>query len=251
MMKNLELYLQLFAEAADSDTAQFTGENEVAAAPQATGEEAASDAGVQDRSSAFDKLIKGEFKQEYDARVRDTVQKRLKDHKELTQKMESLTPVLQKLARHYGVDPEDIPALTRAVETAGTSALTSPRIQARQQAGSWAAQAAQTKQLYGKFDLGKELKNPRFARLLQADVDVKTAYEVLHGKEHFSQALAYTAWQMEKALAGKLTATQGRPAENGIGGGSTAVVRNDVSQMSRKDREEIIRRVRKGETIRF
>ena len=60
MMENFECILQLFAEAAEGDTTHFTGETEAAAAPQATGDEAASAAGVQDRSSAFEKLIKGE-----------------------------------------------------------------------------------------------------------------------------------------------------------------------------------------------
>ena len=35
------------------------------------------------------------------------------------------------------------------------------------------------------------------------------------------------------------------------GSGSAAVVKSDVSQLSRADREEIIRRVQRGEKIRF
>ena len=249
MTRNFELKLQLFAEAAAGDTAHFTGETEAAAAPQATGEETAPAAGVQDRSSAFAALIKGEYKQEYDASVQEILQKRLSGHKALTQKMEALTPALTKLAERFGVDPEDVSALTRALETAGqTSDL---QTLAQKQADSWVQQAAATRQAYGKFDLQQELKDPRFAKLLQAGVDVQTAYEALHGREHFSQALAYTAMQMEKAYAVKLSAAQNRPAENGIGSGSAAVVRNDVSQMSRTDRDAIIHRVRKGETIRF
>ena len=249
MKANFELILQLFAEAADSDTAHFTGETEAAAAPQATGEEAAPAAGVQDRSSAFAALIKGEYKQEYDACVREILQKRLAGHKALTQKMEALTPALQQLAERFGVDPEDVSALTRALETAGQAS--DPQAAAHKQADTWAQQAFATGQAYGSFDLQQELQDPRFARLLQAGLDVQTAYEALHGREHFSQALAYTAMQMEKAFAGKLSAAQNRPTESGMGAGSAAVVRNDVSQMSRTDRDAIIHRVRKGETIRF
>lgn len=251
MMKNFELMLQLFAEAAAGDTAHFTGENEAAAAPQATGETLASDAGVQDRSSAFEALIKGEFKQEYDARLRDTLQKRLKGHKELVQKLEALTPALESIARRHGLDPADIPALTRVLENEGVQAPPDPKLRARQQAHQWSYQALQTRQQYSGFDLAGALKDPRFTRLLKADVDVKTAYEVLHGREHFSQALAYATMQMEKNLARKLATAQNRPMENGIGAGSAAVVKNDVSQMSRQDRADIIRRVGKGETIRF
>lgn len=249
MKANFELILQLFAEAADSDTAHFTGETEAAAAPQATGEENAPDAGVQDRSSAFQALIKGEYKQEYDASVQQILQKRLSGHKALTQKMEALTPALTRLAERFGIDPEDTSGLAHALETAGQAS--DPRAAVQKQADDWARQALATRQAYGKFDLEQELKDPRFARLLQAGVDMQTAYEALHGREHFSQALAYTAMEMEKAFAGKLAAAQTRPAESGMGSGSAAVVRNDVSQMSRTDRDAIIHRVRKGETIRF
>lgn len=251
MMENFELMLQLFAEAAAGDTAHFTGVNEAAAAPQATGETVASDAGVPDRSSAFEALIKGEFKQEYDTRLRETLQKRLKGHKELVQKMEALTPALNKVARRHGLDPADIPALARVLERSEVQSPPDPRVLARNQADRWSEQAWQTKQRYGGFDLGKDLQDPRFVKLLQADVDVQTAYEVLHGREHFSQALHYAALQMEQNLARKIAANRSRPVENGIGAGSAAVVKNDVSQMSRQARADIIRRVRKGETIRF
>lgn len=251
MKENLALCLQLFAEGADGGTAQFTGVNEAAAAPQATGENQASDAGMQDRSSEFEKLIKGEFKQEYDDRVRSTVQKRLKEHKALAQKMEALAPALQKLADRYGLDPEDGPALARALEQAGSAEQHSPQLQAQRQYDQWMEQADETGRAYPQFDLKRELANPRFTRMLQADVDMRTAYEVLHGKEHFNSALAAASVQMEMALAQKFAQAQSRPAENGMGGNSAAVVRQDVSQMSRNDRADIIRRVRKGETIRF
>lgn len=252
MMKNFELCLQLFAEGADGGTAQFTGVTEAAAAPQATGEESASDAGMQiDRSGEFEKLIKGEFKQEYDDRVRDTVQKRLKDHKALQQKMEALSPVLQKLADRYGLDPEDAPALAKALEQVGEVEQFSSQTQAQRQYDQWMDQAAETGRAYPQFDLRKELADPRFAHLLQADVDVRTAYETLHAKEHMAQAMEFARERMELLLAKKLTEAKSRPAENGMGGVSAAVVRQDVSQMSRNDRADIIRRVRKGETIRF
>ena len=251
-MENLALCLQLFAEAADGGTAQFTGGNEAAAAPQATGDTQASDAGVQeDRSSAFEKLIKGEFKQEYDARIRDTLQKRLKDHKDLSQKLEALTPAVRAMAQRYGVDPEDIPALTRAVETDRATAIRQPQLQAQHQTQVWKNQALQTYQTYPDFDLGREMADPRFTRLLRADVDVKSAYELLHRQEHIAQAMAYAAGQTERRLADKLTAAKNRPGENGMTGASAAAAKQDVSQMSRRTRAEIIRRVQQGETIRF
>lgn len=116
MMKNYERYLQLFAEAAGGDTAQNTGENQVAAAPEATGETAASDAGMQTISREFDQLIAGKYKDAYNEKLRTVVQKRLRDHKELADRMEALHPVVEQLSRRCGVDAGDPQALLQAVE---------------------------------------------------------------------------------------------------------------------------------------
>jgi len=246
MMKNLERMLQLFAEAAESDTAQFTGENQAAAAPEATGEKEASDAGMQDLDAEFAQLIKGKYRTAYNQRVQETLQKRLRDHKELTEKMTSLAPVLETLQNRCGVAAGDIPALRQAVE-----AMPSRQDQVTRQQALWAKQAESTQALYPGFDLGKELENPVFRKLLQSDVPVQIAYEVLHRDQLLPAAMAHTAFTVEKKLANNIAAMGSRPGESAMGNQAANPVRNDVSQLSRKDREEIIRRVRKGETIRF
>lgn len=249
MMKNLELTLQLFAEAAGSDTAQFTGVTEAAAAPQATGENAASDAGMQDLSEEFAQLIKGKYKDAYNRRVQETLQKRLRGNKKMTEKMEALTPVVEKLQSRLGVEAGDISGLSKAVESLPTQP--SRQQKALQQQSLWVQQAAQTKSTYPGFNMGKELQNPAFLRLLRNDVPVQTAYEVLHRDQLLPAAMAHTAFTVEQKLANHLAAMGSRPGESALGSGSAAVVKNDVSQMSRQDRADIIRRVRKGEKIRF
>lgn len=249
MMQNLELCLQLFAEGADGGTAQFTGDTEAVAAPPATGEEGASDAGMQDLKREFEQLIKGKYKAAYDERLQDTLKKRLRDHKELADRMEALTPVLETMAGRYGVEPGDIPALQQALAAEEAPSRTAELAQA--QAEDWAAQAEALRQRYPKFDLKQALRDPRFARLLQGGAEVGAAYEVLNKDLVLPQAMHYTAKLVEQKLAGKMLAEAARPAENGTAGGSAAVVRQDVSHMSRLDRAEIIRRVQKGEKIRF
>lgn len=249
MIKNLELTLQLFAEAAGSDTAQFTGVTEAVAAPQATGETVASDAGMQDLSDEFAQLIKGKYRQAYNQRVQETLQKRLRSNKEMTEKMEALTPVVEKLQSRLGVEAGDISGLSKAVESLPTQP--SRQQKALQQQSLWVQQAAQTKSTYPGFNMGKELQNPAFLRLLRNDVPVQTAYEVLHRDQLLPAAMAHTAFTVEQKLANHLAAMGSRPGESALGSGSAAVVKNDVSQMSRQDRADIIRRVRKGEKIRF
>ena len=130
------LNLQLFAEGAgEGGTAEGQGVTEAAALPQTKGaknnplsnvkygiqEETAPAAEVQktvapDRNAEFEALIKGEYKDLYDAKMQDTIQKRLKGTKETVDKYNSLQPVLEILGKKHGVDATDIEALTKAIE---------------------------------------------------------------------------------------------------------------------------------------
>ena len=71
---------------------------------------------TEDRNAKFEALIKGEYKDLYDQRMQDTVQKRLKSTKETVDKYNELAPTLEALAKKYGVDASDIKALNKAIE---------------------------------------------------------------------------------------------------------------------------------------
>ena len=238
---------------------------------------------AEERAAKFEALIKGEYKDLYDARMQDTIQKRLKGTKDTVDKYNALAPTLETLAKKYGVDPTDIEALNHAIDEDNTffedEALEKGisveqlkeirkierenadlKKQMREQSvrenadriyAGWLEQSDALKQIYPNFDLDAEIKNPRFVDLLKNNVDVRTAYEVLHKDDIIRGAMQFTADTVQKKLANNIIAGGNRPAENGIGQTSPAVVKNDVSQLSRADREEIIRRVARGEKIRF
>lgn len=296
--------LQLFAEGSGTGDGGTTGVTEGAAAPQTKGaknpladvkygiQADAQTAAVQtqetvepapDRSAEFDKLIKGEYKDLYDARVQDTVQKRLKSTKETVDKYNSLAPTLEILAKKYGVDVNDIAALNTAIEDddayfeeeALEKGITVQQLkeirkmekenaelkrqmqeQTAQQNASklysaWMEQAEKAKAVYPSFDLRAEMQNPRFVDLLRSNVDVRTAYEVLHKDEIIPAAMQFTAQKVEQKLTNKIIANGARPTENGINSQSAAQVKSDVSQLSKADRAEIARRVARGEKISF
>jgi hypothetical protein len=308
------LDLQLFADgsgasgasgAADGGTAQGSGVTETAAvsrrgvknnplanvkygiqedSPQTADAEGNSEAvqtenSPEDRSAAFESLIKGEYKDLYDAKVQDTVQKRLKSTKDTVAKYEALTPMIEVLARKYGVDASNVDALVRAVESDDTyyedealrrgvpvdevkesdrilkeNRVLKQRLEdeaAARNYSMWMQQAEQTKSVYPNFDMDTELQNPEFKKLLRSNVDVRTAFEVLHKDEIIPAAMQYTAKQVEQKLTNKVIANGARPTENGISDQSSAVVKSDVSQLSKADRQEIARRVQRGEKIRF
>lgn len=249
----------------------------------------AQDAGVQqvqteDRAAAFEKLIKGEYKDLYDARVQDTIQKRLRSTKEIVDRYNAVTPTLDILSKKYGVDyTKDIEAFNRAIEDdpsyfedealekgltveqlksirkmESENAELKRQMQERQQReyadrrySQWMNESEQLKTVYPSFDLETELHNPRFLDLINNHVDVRTAYEVLHKDEIIPAAMQFTAQQVEKKLTNKIRSQGARPAENGLNLQSASVVKSDVSQLSREDRAEIIRRVARGEKIRF
>ena len=303
------LSLQLFAEGAggagagagDGGTAQGQGATEAAALPQTKGaknpladvkygiqDEEAPAAKVQqtatpDRNAEFDRLMKGEYKDLFDAWAQDTIQKRLKSSKETVDKYNALTPTLEMLAKKYGVDANDIQSLNKAIQEDDSyyeeealekgisvqqlkevkkmerenAALKAQMQEAQRQENgkklyaAWMQQADATKQVYPSFNLKAEMNNPKFLDLLRSNIDVRTAYEVLHKDEIIQGAMHFTAQAVESKLSKKIASNGARPSENGMSSQSAAVVKSDVSQLSKADRAEIIRRVQRGEKIRF
>ena len=297
--------LQIFAEGAGEGGAQGQGVTAGAASQQTKGvksnplgdvqygiqEEGAPAAGVQtvtttepeDLNAEFDKLIKGKFKEQYGAKVQDTIQKRLKGTQETVDKYNALTPTLELMARKYGVDVGDIDALSKAVadddayyeqealergmsvkqlkefkKMERDNAELRRQMQEKERkanadrlVASWMQQAEAIKQVYPSFDMNAEMNNPKFLDLLKSNIDVRTAYEVLHKDEIIPAAMQFTAKTVESKIAKKIAAQASRPIENGVSSGSPAVVKNDVTQLTKADRQEIIRRVQRGEKIRF
>ena len=238
---------------------------------------------TEDRNAKFEELIKGEYKDLYDARVQDTVQKRLKSSKETVERYESLAPTLEILAKKYGVDATDIKALNKAIEEDDSyfeeealekgitvEQLKEIRKMERENAdlrrqmeeqnrkdnanklyATWMEQAEKAKAIYPSFDLRVEMQNPQFVNLLRSNVDARTAYEVIHKDDIIHGAMQFAGKTVEQKLTNKIIANGARPSENGNNSQSATVVKSDVSQLSKADREEIIRRVQRGEKIRF
>lgn len=287
----MPLDLQLFGEGTGSGDGGTgaegaTGVNATAAVSQTGVTTPAAEvetAPAEDRNAKFEELIKGEYKDLYDARVQDTVQRRLKGQKETVDKYNALTPTLEMLARKYGVEASDIEALNRAIEEDDSyyeeealekgitvQQLKEIRKMERENAelkrqmeeqnrrenasklyAQWMEQEKQTKAVYPNFSLRAEMQNPKFVDLLRSNIDVKTAFEVLHKDEIIPAAMQYTAKQVEQKIANNIIANGARPTENGTSSQGAALSKSDVSQLTKEDRAEINRRVARGEKITF
>ena len=303
--------LQLFAEGASSgnggtggsEGSGKTGVTAAAAVPQSKGVKgntpvsAGSDSGVSDaqaaavpkylavpspdREAAFEKLIKGEYKDLYNARLQDTLRKRLQSTNETVEKYNALSPALEMLSKKYGVDASDAKKLVAAIEEDDSyyeqeamekgipvEHLKEIRKMERENAelrrqmqeqktkenasrlyASWLDQAKKVESVYPSFNLQAEMQNPKFIDLLRSNIDVRTAYEVLHKDEIIPAAMQFTAKTVEQKLANKIIAGGARPDENGMDSSGATVVKRDVSKLSKAERDDIIRRVQRGERI--
>ena len=236
-----------------------------------------------DRNAEYAKF-KSEYKDLYDAEVQGILTKRLAKSKETVEKYDALSPTLELLGKKYGIDPTDINALNRAIEEddayyeeeALEKGVTVEQLkeirkmekenaelkkQMREQEvrknadqlyAKWMNESEALKSIYPSFDLKSEMQNPKFMDLLKVPtIDVKTAYEAVHLGEILPTAMQFTAKTVEQKIANKIAANGARPNENGISSQSASVTKSDVSQLTKADRQEVLRRVARGEKISF
>ena len=85
--------------------------------------------------------------------------------------------------------------------------------------------------------------------MLRAGVPVRDAYEVSHLGDIQARNAAKAAAEMEKRVMDNVRAKGMRPNENGTTSQPGVIVKNDPSKFTKADREEIARRVRRGERI--
>ena len=299
------LDLQLFADGGaaaaggDGGTAQGSGATAVAAGQQNTGVQTDANNGAvpadagqeqQDPQAAFEALIKGQFKDQYNANVKKIVENRLGGLNKQLQGYQSGQAVFDILAQKYGLDPTDYAGIAKAAEkdrdfvekeamesgkdpddlmalrkaqrenaafrrqeeARRQEQMNAQRMQAAaNQEAEWNRQAEDARKVYPGLNLQAEIKNPDFARLLRSGVPVRAAYEVTHMNDIMGGAMQYAAQRAAKNVTDNVIAGAARPAENGTSSQSAAVARTDVSKLSKAERADIIRRVQNGEKIRF
>lgn len=241
------------------------------------------------RKAEFDRMVKGEWKSEFDSRVQAAINARFKQDRtisERAERLDALAPVLEMLGNKYGIDANDAEALAKAVQEdnsyyedeaaqKGVTVEQLKRIKALERENAefrrmneqreaqrrmddtysmWMQQGDECKRFYPTFDLRAEVTNAetggRFMGLLQSGIDVKTAYEVIHKDDIIGGAMQYTAQAVQQKVVNDIRARGMRPAENGASGsGATTIRKTDPRTFTRKDREEISRRVMRGERI--
>lgn len=237
-----------------ADTAAVSGVNDLATdAALPTGENA-QDAAAQ-RAKAFEDLIKGEYKDLYDARVQDTVRRRLGAAKESEARYAAVAPTLALIEELLGTSPSDADAIGKRITglldgeraSAQKAELDEERCEKRYRA--WESEARELATRYEGFDVERELARAPFRAMLESGVPMRAAYFAMHADEIMPATLTHAVKTVREQVTRAVANGSLRPTETGLSSGATAPTKADVSRLSRAERAAIIRRVERGEKI--
>lgn len=236
----------------------------------------------QPEKAAFDDLIKGDYKADFDAKVQAILKDRFKGREAQEKKMAAMEPILQTLAQKYNVAADDVEGLARKLQDEGIEEeanqrgvdvdtlrtmrqleADSKRLHAleaqsaeeqmlRQHWEKLSTQAQEMKAIFPNFDLAHELQtDERFARLTspQNGVSVKDAYFAIHHDEIQQASMQYAGLRAAEKIAASVQANAARPREGGMQGQNPVIVKTDPTKFTKADRAEIRRRVQNGEEI--
>lgn len=238
---------------------------------------------LEERRAEFNRLINGEFKDQFSERMQDIINKRFKESRQMEERLQKQSGLMNILSQKYGVDASDIDGLSKAIdeddgffeEAAAKAGLSVSQYKemsrlraeneamrqsqqqkdaqaaAQQQMAVWMRDAEAVKAKFPQFDFRAELQNEAFGRLLKAGIPVEQAYTVLHQEELMKNAMAATANSVAAATADNIRARGNRPQENGAAPAPGTIIKSDVNSLTKEDRKNIVRLVRQGAHIQF
>lgn len=237
----------------------------------------------EERRQAFEDLISGEYKDLYTEKFQKALNQRLKKVNGMEESLNAQKPIMDMLSERYGITDGDASKLLEAIESdtayweeiAEEQGLTVEQYKAvkklerenaefrqmqrmqqgeadaQRQLNEWYTQGEALKELYPTFDLQAEAQNRDFLDLLKSGLPIQKAYELIHMEEIKQEAARNAARTAGQQMAARVKEKASRPKENGMSSQSAVIVKNDVSNLTRAERAEIVRRVQRGENIKF
>lgn len=244
----------------------------------------AQDAAPQVNEQAEWEAAREKYKQFYDAEMQGAIRNRIKNIKASEDTLTKLNPVIQQMYQQYNIQQGDIDGLINAVqnddsllaneamergvtveqlreikrlEAANTELQQLKREEQNREffgrhVSRLQQQAEQLKQTFPNFDLRKELSgNAEFRRLTSPEVgvDVETAYYVTHRREIAPKAMQVGFQKAQESFMASQQANAARPSENGTKQQPAVDIRSDPSKWTKKEREEVRRRVSRGDKV--
>lgn len=236
-----------------------------------------------DLDAEFDELIKGKYKKQFGDRMQQGIQNRFKNSTDYEGQVNQYNEAVAPLMAMYGLDPDDIEGLKKAIETddslmmakADEEGLTTEkfrenlklkldaqigrniqeRMEREQQRSEmfreWEEDAAELQQAFPNFDLEQELQNQDFTESLERGNSVKESFLLAHINEIFSGNNQAVSDQATHNAVNNFRQRAARPTENGLARQPAIIRKADPSKFTREDLMEVARRVRAGEHIGF
>lgn len=237
-----------------------------------------------DLSAEFEELIKGKYKDLYDARVKDTLSKRFKNAEADRNRLGEYEDALFVLYDKYDIEPGNLNGLKEAIakdgelleERAEREGLSveqykyqkkleaeNRRLEAEQRKRAakeqadalyeqWESESAELRNVYPHFNLKKEAsENPEFMSYLESGMSVRKAFEAAHIQELISGAIQMATKETRKNTIDTVRARGLRPRENGMQSKAPLKVKKNISNLSNEDMDRINKRVARGETVTF
>jgi len=227
---------------------------------------------IPDRKESFARF-KDEFKDLYGAEVESIIKGRFKKYTGIEQQLAQQIPIIESLIEQHGTndlsklldivqentlgDLADKEGLTieqakEIVKLKNENKRFKNKFQTEEQeqiinqrVAQWYKESDVLKQTYSDFSLQEWANNAQFMGLLEANIDVKTAYEICN----LNNIKAKTAKEVEKSVIENIKVKGIRPTENGLNQTPGVIIKSKVEEFTRKDRAEIARRVAMGEKI--
>lgn len=246
-----------------------------------TGSAAGSDGSqTEDKSKKYLELIKGEYKEEHERLLKEQIDRRFKNQPKVDPKEKS---IINSLKMVY--DTDDVNAILESIEKdnrllaekADSAGMTVEqyrkqmklerenaelkeaerlRTQAEQEDAAaqeiyskWMQEADELKQEFPDFDLEAESDNKDFRDLLESGVPLSKAYKLIHLDDIMAGTAQTVATQVRKNTIETVKARGIRPIENGITEQPGTVRKDDVSKLTKQDREQIAKLAIRGVDI--
>lgn len=239
-----------------------------------------------EKKPSFRELLKDPaYKQDYDAAVREQVQRRIGDVKGLQEQLSKYSRLESLLRDAYEDVPQDADidgviqylegkndiwadAAARAgmpveayknlkrVERENAMLVDAHRAEIEEQRraqkfAEWDQQIPAMQQLYPSFDIAAEVQNPQFVQLIDQGWSLQQAYEGIHHREIMSGAIRTAAQQAAQQTAKAIRSGQGRPIENAVGAVTVGKQTMNPAQLTDEEMDKLIAEIKSGRKVSF
>lgn len=255
-------YQESFADTGDTADQQITAQTAAESTKTEEGTETS-----EDLDKEFNELIKGKFKEQFQARQERAIRSRLKASEADRETIAQGEQLRAKIAARYGLEDASMEDVLAAVDgddtlledAAAQAGLSTAQYKAMSDAKQAAAEAkaeleanrraameeefnrklAREEEVCRKsfpdFDFMTEKENPQFTNLLKSGVKMIDAYKFAHMDELMANGMATAASKGAAATAAAVRNNLSRPAEAGIRGSAAVSANLDFGKMSDED----------------